>query len=137
MRLTRSLLRTIGILWASPYTLFGLLVGMIGLCTGGRARVRGNVIEFYGGAAKSFLQRLPGGQFTIAITFGHTILGQTDASLDIAREHELIHVRQYEIWGPFFGPAYMLCCLAMWLRGKNAWHDNPFERQAYRETGRN
>ncbi len=131
----RLLIRIIGLFWASPYTLFGLLIGIVGLCTGGRARVCGHVIEFYGGAVKSFIQRLPNGQFVIAITFGHAILGRTGASLDVAREHELVHVRQYEIWGPLFGPAYLLCSLVMRLRGKSAWRDNPFERQAYRETG--
>ena len=37
------------------------------------------------------------------MTLGHTILGQTDAALDISREHELVHVRQYERWGLFMG----------------------------------
>ena len=132
----RLLLGILGVLWASPYTLFGLLIGTVGLCTGGRARVRGHVVEFYGGGVKWFLERLPGGQFVIAITFGHTILGRTGASLDIARDHELVHVRQYETWGPLFGPAYLLCSLVAWLLGKSAWRDNPFERQACRETGR-
>jgi hypothetical protein len=48
-------------LWASPYTLAGLLLGGIGLCTGGRARVRGRIIEFYGGGIKWLIQRFPDG----------------------------------------------------------------------------
>ena len=40
-------LRLLAIIWALPYTLLGLLFGFIGLCTGGRARIRGRVIEFY------------------------------------------------------------------------------------------
>ena len=52
-----SLLRLLAILWASPYTLLGLFLGFIGLCTGGRARIRGRVIEFYGGGVKWLLQR--------------------------------------------------------------------------------
>jgi len=130
----RTLLRFAGILWASPYSLIGLLFGLIGLATGGRARIRGRVVEFYGGALKWLVSRLPGGSFALAITFGHTILGQTDAGLDIAREHEMVHVRQYERWGPLFGPAYLLCSLVLWLRGKDAYRDNPFERQAYDEV---
>ncbi len=131
----RSWLRILGIVWAAPYTLLGVLIGAVGLCTGGRGRVRGGVIEFYGGAVAWVLRRLPGGQFVMAMTLGHTILGQTDASLDVARDHELVHVRQYERWGPVLGPAYLLCALVVWLRGKDVWRDNPFERQAYRETG--
>jgi hypothetical protein len=131
----RPLLQVVGILWASPYTLVGSLIGIVGLCTGGRARIRGGAIEFYGGAVQWLLKRLPSGQFVLAMTLGHSILGQTDASLDICRDHELVHVRQYERWGPLFGPAYLLCGLITWIRGKNVWRDNPFERQAYEQTG--
>jgi hypothetical protein len=128
-------LQILAIVWASPYTLLGLGVGAIGLLSGGRARVRGRAIEFYGGAVKWFLTRLPGGQFTLAMTLGHVVLGQTDAALDIARDHELVHVRQYERWGPLFGPAYVLCSAVLWLAGRQAYRDNPFERAAYRECG--
>jgi len=44
-------------LWASPYTVLGLLLGTVGLSTGGRARIRGRVVEFYGGGVKWLLQR--------------------------------------------------------------------------------
>jgi hypothetical protein len=127
--------RTFAVLWASPYTLLGLVLGFFGICTGGRMRIHGRVIEFHGGAVKWFLVHLPGGQFTLAITFGHTILGQTETALDISHEHEMVHVRQYERWGPFMGPAYLLCMLFLWLMGCSPYHDNPFERQAYRGSG--
>ena len=52
-------------------------------CTGGQARVRGRVLEFYGGGVTWLLHRLPNGQFVLGLTLGHTILGQTDASLDL------------------------------------------------------
>ena len=113
----------------------GLLLGGIGLCTGGRAQVRGRVLEFCGGGVKWLLQQFFWGEGAIALTLGHTVLGQTDAALDIAREHELVHVRQYERWGPFMGPAYLGCSLVLWLTGRRAYRDNPFERQAYEEGG--
>ena len=69
------------------------------------------------------------------MTLGHTILGSTAAALDISREHEMVHVRQYERWGPLFGPAYLLSSLVLWLRGKDAYRDNRFEREAYDEAG--
>ena len=47
--------------------------------------------------------------------------------------HEMVHVRQYERWGPAFGPAYLLCSFWLWLRRKDAYRDNPFERQAFRD----
>lgn len=131
----RVLLRILGIIWASPYTLIGLVLGGIGLCTGGRARIRGRVIEFYGGAIKWLVLRLPHGQFTLAFTLGHTIIGQSDASLDISRDHEMVHVRQFERWGPFMGPAYLLSSLVLWIAGRRPYRDNPFEREAYDKGG--
>lgn len=118
-------------LWASPYTLLGLFLGIIGICTGGKARVHGRVIEFYGGGVKWLIHRLPNGQFVLAMTLGHTILGQTPASLDVAFDHEMVHVRQFERWGPLMGPAYLLSSLVLWFMGKRPYRDNPFEREAY------
>ncbi len=128
------LLTILGMIWASPYSLVGLAIGALGVCTGGHARIRGRVIEFHGGAVTWFVRNLPGGGDTLAFTLGHTILGQTSLSLDIARHHELVHVRQYELWGPFMGPAYLLCSFVLWLRGRRPYLDNPFERQAYGDT---
>jgi len=115
--------------WAGPWTLAGLLVGLLGLVTGGGAQRRGRVIEFYGGAVKKILGILPVGP--TALTLGHVILGRTPAALDLARAHEMVHVAQYERWGPLFVPAYLGCSAVLWLRRKDAYHDNPFEREAY------
>ena len=125
----------LAVVWASPYSLLGLLLGGIGLCTGGHARIRGRVIEFYGGGVKWLLQQFFWGEGAMAFTLGHTVLGQTAATLDIARQHEMVHVRQYERWGPFMGPAYLGCSLVLWLTGRNPYRDNPFERQAFEEGG--
>ncbi len=128
-------LRLLAILWASPYTLVGLLLGAVGLCTGGHAQVRRGVIEFYGGGVKWLLRQFFFGKGAMAFTLGHTVLGQTDAALDITREHERVHVRQYERWGPFMGPAYLGCSLVLRIVGKRPYRDNPFERQAFEEGG--
>lgn len=131
----RVLLQAAGFLWASPYTVMGLLIGAVGLCTGGRVRLRGRVIEFYGGGLKRLIKWMPDGQFIMAFTLGHTVFGQTDAALDISRDHELVHVRQFERWGPFMGPAYLLCSLYLWVAGRRPYRDNPFEREAYGQHG--
>ncbi|MBI2480619.1 MAG: hypothetical protein HYV60_18940 [Planctomycetia bacterium] len=89
------------------------------------------MLEFHGGFSRRVLERMPNGQFVMAMTLGHTILGKTAAALDITRAHELVHVRQYERWGPFFLPAYLLASLYLWLAGRDAYRDNPFEREAY------
>ena len=45
-RLMRALLQLLKFLWASPYTLLGLVIGGVGLCFGGKVRRRGRVLEF-------------------------------------------------------------------------------------------
>jgi hypothetical protein len=131
----RPLVQVLAVLWASPYTLLGLLLGAIGLCTGAQVQFRGRVIEFYGGGVTWLLRQFFFGQGATALTLGHTVLGQTAAGLDIARGHELVHVRQFERWGPLMGPAYLGCSLALWLMGRRPYRDNPFEREAYEEGG--
>ncbi|MGA2064875.1 MAG: hypothetical protein ABSG86_07900 [Thermoguttaceae bacterium] len=128
-------LRLLAMLWASPYTVLGLLLGTVGLSTGGRARIRGRVVEFYGGGVKWLLQRFFFGGGAMACTLGHTVLGQTDAALDISRDHEMVHVRQFERWGPLMGPAYLGCSLVLWLMRRRPYRDNPFERQAFEQGG--
>ena len=128
------LIRVLAITWASPYTLVGLLLGGIGLCTGGHVRGRGRVIEFYGGGVRWLLRHLPAGEYAMALTLGHVVLGISDAALDVSRRHELVHVRQFERWGPLMGPAYLGCSLALWLMGRQPYRDNPFEKQAFREA---
>jgi hypothetical protein len=51
------------------------------------------------------------------------------------RAHERAHVRQYERWGIFFLPAYLLASAGAWLRGAAPYADNVFERQARRQAG--
>lgn len=123
------------ILWASPATLLGLGAGLCGLASGGRVQRRGRVLEFHGGMVTWLLRRAPLVGGAAAMTLGHVVLGQNAGDLDYAREHELVHVRQYERWGPFFIPAYLFCSLVLWLRGGNAYLDNPFEREAYGKSG--
>jgi len=65
------------------------------------------------------------------MTLGHTILGQTKDALHITRDHEHVHVRQYERWGPFFIPAYFFASGLAWMRGGNSYRDNVFEIEAY------
>lgn len=118
-------------LWASPWTLLGALVGLLGLVTGGSVRVANGVVQFYGGIVSTLLERLPAQPF--AMTLGHVILGRTEAAIDVSLAHELIHVRQYERWGPIMVPSYLLCSLVLFLLRKDPYRDNPFEREAYGE----
>jgi hypothetical protein len=117
------------IAWASPWTCLGLVLGTLGLATGGCARRGPGIVEFHGGAVRWLLERIPGHAF--AMTLGHVVLGQTEAALDLAQTHELVHVRQYERWGPLFVPAYLAASAQLWLAGKDPYRDNPFECEAF------
>jgi hypothetical protein len=117
-------------LWAAPYTLLGLLIGTVGMATGGRMQWHSGVCEFHGGIATRFLSLLPLDR-VLAITLGHTVIGRDTLALELTRAHERVHVAQYERWGVLMGPAYLGCSLLLWLRGRDAYWDNPFEREAY------
>jgi len=127
----KSLVKLLRVIWAGPNTLLGLAIGVLGMCFGGKAQLRQGCVEFYGGLATLLLRNVPPGGSTAAMTLGHSILGQDAGDLDRCREHEQVHVRQYERWGPFFLPAYLGCSFALWLRKRDAYLDNPFEVEAY------
>ena len=118
-------------LWALPTTAVGLLFVPAALIGGGVQVVDG-VLELHGGAVRFFLEKctlLPGG--ASAMTLGHVVLGRDRRALERTRTHERIHVRQVERWGPFFLPAYVIASLVALVRGRNAYRDNMFEREAF------
>lgn len=132
-------LRLLGIAWAMPVTLPGLVAGLAGMPFGARATWRPDDIALV-------FQRWPWGPGG-AITLGNVIL-HTGDSLDSqcstyahrARlcvdppirlcDHERAHVLQYMALGPLFLPLY-LACGGISVR-------NRFERAAdrYAMTGR-
>jgi hypothetical protein len=124
--------RTLLILWTLPWTLLGLLLGLAALATGGGGKRVGRVLEFHGGILNRLLRRVPIAGGAAAMTLGHCVIARTAADLDYSRRHELVHVAQYERWGPLFVPAYLACSAWQWLRGRDAYLDNPFEEEAYR-----
>jgi hypothetical protein len=132
-----SLVRRIAAyVWAGPNTLLGLAAGLVMLVFGAAARRIQGAIEFSGGAIGLLLSsRLQPFRFQ-AVTFGHVILGTSAAALAGAREHEQVHVRQYERWGPFFLPAYLASSVWQLVTGRHVYHDNYFERQAIESCAR-
>ncbi len=123
------------VLWALPWTLFGLVVGGLGLATGGGVQRTGRVLEFWGGWVAAFLRIFPMVSGASAVTFGHTVLGRTKDAVESCRDHEMAHVRQYERWGPLFVPAYLFHWARLRVAGRDPYFDNPFERQAREEAG--
>lgn len=133
LRISR-LSRWARVLWASPNTLVGLLGCALWWCAGAQVRVVGGAIEAALPASRRerpLRRHLP---FS-AITFGHTILGAHAQDLVRLRAHEQVHVRQCERWGPLFLPAYVLAGAWQWMRGQDAYWDNPFEVEARRVGG--
>ena len=113
--------------------MLGLLVLPPTLLSGGRASLVRGAVEISGGVTTWLLRRMIGSPS--AMTLGHVILGRDPTCLAETREHEHVHIRQYERWGPFFLPAYLSASAWLWIRGKDPYLDNPFERQAYGLTG--
>lgn len=132
-------LRVIGIAWAAPNTILGLLAGGVGLAFGARAVLERRELAVV-------FHRWPWGPGG-AMTLGNVIL-HTGDTLDCPcrtyayragwcrdpevrlGDHERAHVYQYMALGPLFLPLYLLC-------GGISAH-NRFERAAdrYALTGR-
>jgi len=126
----RSMQRFLRYLWASPATFFGLVVAGALLRRGHLAVVDG-VVEAHGPMLHNALTHctlLAGG--VDAMTLGHVVIGRNARALEMTRAHERVHVRQYEVWGPLFIPAYFLAGIYALIRGGHPYFDNPFERQA-------
>ena len=126
------MLRVCRYLWALPTTSIGLLVILPAYLTGARVQCVNGVLEVHGGLIRWMLTQLvplPGG--ASALTLGHVVLGRNPECLDLTRLHERVHVRQVERWGFLFIPAYLGCSVWLLIHGRDAYRENPFEREAY------
>jgi hypothetical protein len=131
----RVIQRIIGYVWAAPVTALALLFVPLAWLSGGGARVVRGAVEVHGGFVSVLLRR--GLLFfgpAAAMTLGHVILGRDRVCLDRSREHEHVHVGQYERWGIFMLPVYLLASGILYLKGLDPYLDNPFEREAYDKT---
>lgn len=89
------------------------------------------VLELHGGLIALILKHcvpMQGG--ACAMTLGHIVLGLDGGALSATRRHERAHVRQCEVWGPAFIPAYLTAGLWGIVRGRGAYGGNYFEREA-------
>jgi hypothetical protein len=107
-------------------------VALLARLSGGYTSVQDGVLEASDGFLTVVLARIYPPMVISAITLGHVVLAQTRADLEKTRRHERVHVRQYERWGALFPLLYLGASFAMILRGRHAYHDNPFEREACR-----
>jgi hypothetical protein len=113
--------KAVGFLWALPGTIIGLVLGATTLS---RPTSRDGVLAFTSARGFGALHRRMG--FS-AIAFGHVVVAN-HALTDAQWAHELVHVRQWEILGPFMVLAYPLASVAGYRR-------NPVEAAARRKAG--
>ena len=120
-------------IWAAPNSLIGLIFVPIVALTRGRLEVVDGVLEVHGPFIAWMLRRcVPMRGGAAAITFGHVVLGRDRPTLSLTRAHERVHVRQYELLGPAFIPAYLLAAVWGVITGSGAYYGNVFERAAMR-----
>lgn len=135
-RFALGLVQGIGVVWASPYTLAGLVAGMAALALGARVTFSDAALVFH------HVPFGPGGALTLGNVILHTgkTLDETaptyacraHGGTDCVRigDHERAHVYQYLVLGPLFVPLYFA------FGGVSA--SNRFEQAAdrYAMTGR-
>jgi hypothetical protein len=128
-----SVNRCIRYLWAGPTTVVGLVVALA-LIRRGRVACVNGVVEAHSPLLERALALLtPLASGADAMTLGHVVLGRNARALDATRAHERVHVRQYEVWGPFFLPAYFLASAHALATGRHPYFDNRFEMEARQE----
>ena len=115
--------------WALPVSCIGLALLPFVIVSGGAIVIVKGVIEAEGALASFLLSRL----HIDSIAIGHVVFGQNRDSLARCRDHELVHVRQCERWGPLFPILYLLSSATALLRGLDPYRDNRFEQEAFRK----
>jgi hypothetical protein len=135
-RLFRSplswLVTAIGVVWALPLTLLGLSFALpVALWRGHVHVVRGKTVALLvrGPLADIILGHHPFGAMT-AMAIGHVIVSEAQGLSARILTHELVHVRQAEVWGPLFPVVYMGSSAWAALQGKDAYWHNHFEMAA-------
>lgn len=114
-----SFFNIFGLVWSLPGSLIGLLLSLF--LSPKRITRSGTVFLV------EVERLLP--NFAKAQTWGHVILFKNGISKKTII-HELKHVEQWNILGPFFLLAYPLASLVASLRGGHYYRDNEFEQRA-------
>ena len=118
--------------WVLPVSCIGMILLPFVLLSGGGVSFATGAIEAQGGLLPALLSSRRFRFSIAALTIGHVICSPDRDSLRSCRDHEHVHIRQYERWGPFFPPLYLLSSAAALLRGRDPYRDNRFEQEAFR-----
>ena len=129
-KLLHMLALLVGIVWALPLTLVGLLLALPVLAYRGEVRLvrsaRAPALLFSGRAADYMLERHPFGAMC-AMAIGHVVIAERSSLTRRILTHELAHVRQAACWGILFPFVYLGASAWALLRGQDAYWNNVFE----------
>lgn len=126
----RRRLRFLKFLWAAPCSVVGIVLAVVPMAFGGKARWSAGALEVTWRDTLASCGRLAGRLPFRGIVFGHVILAVTDEDLRAIGPHERVHVAQYERWGPLFFLVYAASSLWQLINGRNPYWHNHFEVQA-------
>ncbi len=130
---TRRVVKALVYLWTLPTSALALPLIVINALTGGSTHLHQGVVEVHGRWVRKFLNL---GPFeAAALTLGHVVLNQDDMARRLYRQHELVHVRQAELWGPLFVPMYLALAWRTWRRTGHGYWDHPWEVEAREISG--
>lgn len=118
------------LLWAAPCSAVGLVLALIPLVLGGKAKWSAGALEVTYRQSQASCGKLARTLPFRGIVFGHVILAVTREELQYIGAHERVHVEQYERWGPLFFLAYGASSLWQLLKGRSPYWYNHFEIQA-------
>ena len=124
-------------LWASPASALGICAACIASVVGADVKRVSGVLEVSLAPRRAVLCKAVACLPFAAITLGHVVIACSAEEQAAHREHERVHVAQYELWGPLFLLAYPLESLYQLLNGRRPYLDNRFElaaRAACREA---
>lgn len=129
-------LRTmLGIVWALPLTLAGIILLLPVVCLGGRVDLvlkPTPALLACGPLADWLLEHHPFGAMS-AMALGHVVIARKRDLTPQILMHELAHVRQAARWGFTFPFAYLAASAWARLHGEDAYWNNAFEVAARRE----
>ena len=122
-----------GYLFAVIPTILGLLIAFFSGLHPFEYKIKGVLIFKVNGWLANVLDR----QGSWAFTLGHVVLTNPHISVNRIRyvlPHELVHVHQYESYGPFFWLIYLVSFGFEKLRGHNALRTCTLEAAAYEKA---
>ena len=114
-------------IWASPASAIGVCAACFAGLAGAEVKRVSGVLEVSLAPRSAMLCNAVTCLPFAAITLGHIVIARNAQQQAALRQHERVHVAQYELWGPLFLLAYPLESLFQLLRGRQPYQDNRFE----------